>query len=430
VSPRTPTARTILCSIAVILIAAIVGIWTFAVLLGTSTSIRDSYGAMSRDVAETNDFPMFYTAGENVVSVEREHAYEKQFIVDSILRQWTNPESLEARELLPWLRYYNPPFYLFALSPLTFLDMHEAYVATVAINLAALAALLFLSGVTLKRKLGSVFFLSLTTFGYMPLVATIYHGQPTLVIAALTLGAFLLAQKGRTTVASLLVSLCAAKPQLAIAAALPLLRDRPRAVVPLALIGAAITLAPFAVLGAGAMADYFHLVSGRGGDDLAQADYASHVLSWPGFMVALTGSLQPVLSAALSLLTLVLLAIILRRGDRFLTWPASIVAILAVLPHSHPQDWMLTVPAAVIVLARPMHPSVRVATVGLLAVAYIAVNSWVFSSGIVYDGGRALYAPTPMALVLLGWFAALPLVERRLTVLTIDRSLQPAASPA
>jgi hypothetical protein len=200
--------------------------------------------------------------------------------------------------------------------------------------------------------------------------------------------------------------------------------------MPLAFLGAVLLLAPFALLGGGALFDYVHLVLGRGGDDLAEADYASHVLSWPGFMVALTGSLQPIAATVLSLFTLGLLALVLRHGDRFLTWPASLIAVLAVVPHSHPQDWMLTVPAAAILLARPMHSSARAVTVAVLALTFLAVNSWMFSSGIVYDGGRAFYAPTPMVLVLLTWLVALPALERGLRSLPLREHLASSATSA
>ena len=425
---RVPSPGVIARNLAIALVALALGFWAFALLLGTVNSVSDSYEAMSRDVAESNDFPMFYAAGENVISADREHSYEKPFIVESILRQWTDPQSEEAQELLPWLRYYNPPFYLFALSPLTLLDMHEAFIATVAINVVALAVLLFLIGVALEWRKKTVFFVALATLGFLPLTPTIFHGQPTLLISMMVLAAFLLAQRGKTTIASLLVALCTAKPQLAIAAALPLVRQCSRAVTPLAIIGLTLTLAPFIFLGAGALYDYVLLVFGRGGDDLAEADYASHVLSWPGFMVALTGSLQPIAAALLSVVTLGLLATVLRHGDRFLTWPASIIALLTVVPHSHPQDWMLAVPAAVILLARPMHTKVHLVTMALLAMTFIAVNSWMISSGIVYDGGRAFYAPTPMAFALIAWCALLPVVEGRAKVIGTETGLAAASA--
>jgi hypothetical protein len=84
----------------------VAGFWTFAVLLGTANAIAGAYGDMRRDVATNNDFPMFYAGAVNVVSDDREHAYEKDFIVESIRGRWVDPESEKAQELIPWLRYF------------------------------------------------------------------------------------------------------------------------------------------------------------------------------------------------------------------------------------------------------------------------------------------------------------------------------------
>jgi hypothetical protein len=91
---------------------------------------------------------------------------------------------------------------------------------------------------------------------------------------------------------------------------------------------------------------------------------------------------------------------------------------------------MLTVPAAAILLARPMHAKVHLVTMALLATTFIAVNSWMISSGIVYDGGRAFYAPTPMALLLLAWCAAIPVLERMLSRMATEATMQTSAAPA
>ena len=394
-------------------VSLVIGFWSLSVVLGTVNAVRDSYHGMKQDVTVKNDFPMFYAGTENVVSADRGQTYNKQFIIDSILGQWSDPESETAQGLVPLLRYYNPPFYLLALSPLTLLDMHTAFLVIVLINAVLLGVLLVLVGVALQWRKVPTFLISLATIGFVGVPTAIYNGQPTILIAILVMAAYLLMHRGRSTLAAMLLAVCAAKPHLAVAAALPVLRQKPQTVVPLAMFAAALTLVPFALLGFGALMDYVSLIFGRGGDDLADSNYTYRVLSWPGFFAALTGSSQPLAAIAMSLITLGLLVIVLREGDRFLIWPASMMALLSVLPHSHAQDWLIAVPAVVILLLRPMDATARAVTIGLLAIGYVAINSWLFEVEVAGDGGRAFYAPAPFVLLLLGWLAALPVLERR-----------------
>jgi hypothetical protein len=298
------------------------------------------------------------------------------------------------------------------MSPLTALDLHVAYLVVVAVNVALMGLLLYLTGVLLRWRQPASLLVMITALGLMSVPQSIYQGQPTILIAVLTTGAFLLTQSGRSTAAAVLVAFAAAKPQYAVTAALPLLRARWRAVFPLAVAGFAVTLLPFLALGLGVLADYIDLVMGRGSDDLSNAEYSAHVLSWPGFLVGLTGSVQPFASVALTSISVGLFLLVLRQGDRYLTWSASILCALLILPHSHPQDWMLTVPAAAILLARPTSASLRNVTIGLLIAGYVAANTWVVASGVVYDGGRALYAVTPVTALLLAWLAVITLLER------------------
>src|SRR5262245_57986695 len=132
-NPATQKTRTVGRYIAITTLILVAGFWTLAVVLGTTNASMGAYKEMRKDVAVNNDFPMFYAGAANVVSNERGQAYEKEFIVESIRSRWVDPESEKAQELVPWLRYYNPPLFLFALSPLTALDVHEAYVVVLAV---------------------------------------------------------------------------------------------------------------------------------------------------------------------------------------------------------------------------------------------------------------------------------------------------------
>jgi len=406
-------------------------LWAIAVLVATASVVADAHSKMERDETVVNDFPIFYAGARGVTADDREHVYEAATIKETILSLWVDRDSETAQKMFPLFQYLNPPFYLFALSPLTQLDIEDAYLVTVAINCGLLGLLLLLSGTILKWRQPATLFFGLCSLGFMAVPTSVYNAHPSILLAVLLMSAFILAQRGRTLIASLLVAFIAVKPQWALATGVSLVRHTPRASLPLVIFGAALVFLPFVLLGADALVDYVRLLRARGSDDLSNPDFARHALSWAGFLFAITGSTQAVASTLLSVASVAVFAVIWRRGDPSLTWTASILVVLIALPHSQPQDWILTVPAAAILLARPTTAPLRTWTAVLLSVGFAAANSTLVSREIVQDGGTAVYFGTLMAATLLVWCAALPLLERWLRTSSEDLSARaPLSAPA
>jgi hypothetical protein len=76
------------------------------------------------------------------------------------------------------------------------------------------------------------------------------------------------------------------------------------------------------------------------------------VISWSGFFRGLTSGPVPIAWLVMSALTLVLFILLLRYGDFELLPLGAALAMLLVVPHSHPQDWILLAPGAAFLLRR------------------------------------------------------------------------------
>ncbi len=113
-------------------------------------------------------------------------------------------EITEGKAHFPALSFIRLPFYAVLLSPLGRLPYPTAYAIFQAVNLAAIAALLFLA----YRMYPDV--LVLAAFS-IPLLIAFANGQDVAIVAALAIGAYLLAAGGRDFAAGLLLSLGAIK---------------------------------------------------------------------------------------------------------------------------------------------------------------------------------------------------------------------------
>jgi hypothetical protein len=242
----------------------------------------------------------------------------------------------------------------------------------------------------------------------------VYQGQPTVLIAGLFCGAFLASESGRRVLASVLLVLIGLKPQWLPLPALALARRDPRSVPVMLAAGVVILVLPFALVGPGGLLDYISLVLDRGEGDLNSAGYSATNLSWGGFLTAITGSTQPALTVLLGLLTLGLFAAILRQGEPRLTWAGAALVTLLVLPHAHPQDWVMVAPAAALLLSYTRQPLLTaVSAAGLLAV-YIAANNWPAAYADWETDGSAVYWVTLANLAVILWIIALPALTKRL----------------
>src|SRR5690606_14420398 len=139
-----------------------------------------------------------------------------------------------------------------------------------------------------------------------------------------------------------------------------------------------------------------------GEGDLNDPAYAAALLSWTGFFNALTGEPQPLLWALASLATLGALGVILRRSADYLVLPGALLATILVLPHAHPQEWLLVFPALAILLSRDWPPLTLAAIGGLSLAIFAAANTWTTANATVLAGGTAVYwiAPATFALLL------------------------------
>jgi len=384
-----------------------------ALAYGIFGPIQEAYNQMREDSLNGTDFTMLYAGSKNVVSSERSHTYELDVVVGSILQEYSLQPEQAGRVNSIWLRYYNPPVFLFLLSPLTLLDLHVAYLAAIAINVAATGALVFLLGGLFRWRHPHTMLVGAAVLGFVPTYWALYHFQPTVLIAVALTGAFMALEKGRGGLASAALMFALAKPQWLAASSAVAVRLRPRMALPLGGATIAVGFLPFLLIGPGSIADYVDLATSRGISDLSDVRYAAGLLSWPGFFWALSGDVQTEASLAMTALSLAAFALVLLRGDRYLSWTAAICTTLIAVPHSHAQEWILLAPAAAILLARPGPPSGFAVSAVLSVCAYLAVNSWLFARSAVLDGERSLYLATPAALLIVLWCAVLPLLERR-----------------
>jgi hypothetical protein len=261
-------------------------------------------------------------------------------------------------------------------------------------------------------------FVAVGILAYLPVHSTIMHAQPNILVAVALAAGFLAAEGNKVIVASLLLAFASAKPQWSVLPGLAFLRNRPTALPYLAVIGGILLLAPFLLLGAGVILDYIRLVTGRAGVDTTEAHYSTLLVNWLGFFRASTGSPQPVLGMIASLVTLAVFGMVLRRGERDLTWAAAIFTTLIVSPHVHGSEWALAIPGAALLLRRPMGRPMIATTVFLLLLVHTGATAANIADTSVYLGGRFIYWAVPAAFSVVVWCAILPFLEGRLSVMT------------
>ena len=345
-----------------------------------------------------SDWPAFYAGARLFVSAERERSYNQEAQAREVLRvKGFAPDDLDQDS--PWYRYYNPPAYSVFLAPLTLLDLRTAYLVTVAVNVAGLLALLYLIGVILNWRQPLTVFAAGAITVSTPLHYAFWHSQPTILLALAIGWAFVLAERGRTLLAGLLLGLTFIKPQWLTLSSVSLIRTYPRAVLA-TLFSAAGMVLPFAVIGARGVLDYVHLVFGRGKGDIGDNGFTEALLSWSGFVRAYSGDAMPHAWLALSFVTFALFAFVWLSGNRDHLPLAAMITTLLVVPHSHPQDWLLLVPAACFLL-RAQSGLRLILSGAILAGLLLALNDW---SGL--DGREtAIYWPTLAGFTTLLWLA-------------------------
>ena len=377
-------------------------------------AIKSDHAKTEAPLLPYTDFEMFYAGSTLARSRNRDMLYDKPTIVRQIwiargYRFADIPEPIDPDS--PdniWLRYYNPPSYLFAWTPVTFLDVRDAYLVAVWSNVVLLGGLAVVLGYVMRWRMPHTLLLLLGLFAFAPVYFTIHHGQPTILIAGLMAAGYLALRNGRAVWAGLLLSLTGIKPHWLLPA-LSLMRQR-GLIVPF-LAGCFVFLAlPFVILGPGALIDYIRLVLDRGDGDLTNSTYGEALLSWSGFWRALTGEPQPLLWLLTSIATLAVYARIWLTAGAAVSLAAAVPTFLLIIPHSHPQDWTLMVTSAALLLSLRWSPLGLAGTAALLLGVLIGANEWIHATRAVEGGATRVYWVSLAAAGLLVWLAALTLV--------------------
>ena len=378
-------------------------------------AIKSDHAKTQAPLLPFTDFEMFYAGSTLARSWNREHLYDKPTIVRQILiaqgyRYAEIPEPLDTQsEDHIWLRYYNPPAYLFAWMPVTFLNVRDAFLVAVWLNVALLAGLAVVLGFVVRWKMPHTLLLVLGLFAFAPVYFTIHHGQPTILIAGLMAAGYMALRAGRDLWAGVLLAGTGVKPHWLLPA-FTLLR-RKGLIVPFLASCFVFLVLPFAILGPGAVIDYIRLVLDRGDGDLTNSTYGEALLSWSGFWRALTGESQPILWLAASLATLAVYARIWLKAGSAVSLAAAVPVFLLIIPHSHPQDWTLMAASAGILLSLRWSPVALAGIGGLLLGLLIGANEWIHATRAVDEGETRVYWVSLAAAGLLVWLAVLTFVE-------------------
>jgi hypothetical protein len=377
-------------------------------------AIKSDHAKTEAPLLPYTDFEMFYAGATLARSHNRDLLYDKPTIVEQIwiargYRYAEIPYPIDPNSADNiWLRYYNPPAYLFAWAPVTFLNVRDAYLVAVGLNVVLLAGLSVLLGFVVHWRMPHTLLLLLGLFAFSPVYFTIHHGQPTILIAGLMAAGYLALRNGRTLWAGLLLALTGVKPHWLLPS-VTLLRQR-GLLLPF-LGGCVVFLAlPFVVLGPGAVLDYIRLVLDRGDGDLTNATYGEALLSWSGFWRALTGEPQPALWLIASVATLAVYARIWLKAGAAVSLAAAVPVFLLIVPHSHPQDWTLMVTAAAVLLSLRWSPLALAGIGALLFALLLGANQWIHETRAVEDGATRVYWVSLAAAALIAWLAVLTFV--------------------
>ena len=271
--------------------------------------IRAEYEYEGFPALPNSDFPMFYGGARLSRTSDRGELYDlPRQVREILLVRGANPGDVPAEPdptegVNQWLRYYNPPFFIIALSPLTYLSVQDAYLVATAVNVALLVVLAVVLGFVLRWRQPESALLALSLAALSPVTFALHHGQPTILLAILFATGYLALRNRRFWLAGILLSLTSIKPHWVLPD-LALLKSNPRLFLPLLTGGVVFALIPLLLLGPNTVVDYFHLVTDRGNGDLTDEIYAGALLSWAGFFRALLGETRPDLWFVASVVTL------------------------------------------------------------------------------------------------------------------------------
>ncbi|MGE0056677.1 MAG: glycosyltransferase 87 family protein [Dehalococcoidia bacterium] len=349
-----------------------------------------------------SDFPAFYGGAELFLSDPSE-AYDG----DAQARAIAVAKMRPADQTSSWERFYNPPVYSLLLAPLTVFDIHTAFALSLLVNAIGLGLLI---GVLHRILRGRTAVFAFAVAGVVTAPVTNYafwHAQPTLFLAAALGAAYLQRESGRPAWSGLAWAALIVKPHWLALPLLGQLRVSKRQAAA-AIAAVAVLSLTFLAVGPQGTIDYIRLLLGRGEVDVGDESFAEAVLSWSGFFRGLTAEARVTSALLMSGLTLVYYLAIRWRGRQELLPLAGAATFVLVVPHSHPQDWIMLVPGMAFLLRSLDRPLELAVTAVLFAGISAGLDNW---SNLV-DRRYVIYWPTLVGFMLLTWLLILAWLPR------------------
>ena len=164
-----------------------------------------------------NDFLAFYTTGQLSASGHIDQVYDEQSLTD--LQRQIVPHPVGALGYMPYL---NPPFVAVLLAPLEWVDVNDARLIWMIINVLVMIGVGWVLTRSVRNRWLRVLFVGLIASSY-PVFQNLIQGQLSIIITALSLLGIYFAEKQRWFTSGLCLSILAVKPQLALFVGIALL---------------------------------------------------------------------------------------------------------------------------------------------------------------------------------------------------------------
>lgn len=321
-----------------------------------------------------SDFEQFYFAGKLAARGQIAQLYHAQAYDPLLAELRSQGENIL---YIYAYRFNRPAFYAFLCIPFSWFSYHTAAKLALLINLVLFGVIVW----KMPRWFPFKDFFGVDLFRpclllFKPFVVAIGKGQDSLLLTLLVAGSFHLAAGGAEVLAGVVLGLAAFKPHLIWVIPLALLAARKRKML-CSFLATTAALAAVSAMAVGTTGIQEWVALLRGPATNNDVDKMANV--W-----ALALRWGPAAGFAAALLTVVCLAVVLRRGSFADQFAAAILAALLLNPHTY--LWDLSLLAVVAVLAvRPAaryllvlpwfhfapHPDVQLPW-ALLSLAYLA----------------------------------------------------------
>jgi hypothetical protein len=327
-----------------------------------------------------------------------------------------------------------PATFGFFFWPLTLLDIETARFIFLAISISAGIGLALLAW----RWSGD------WLFGTLVLLAqassfTLYEGlrfnQLAPLVALLLCSALLSLDGGHRVRGSVIVGVIGFKVSIAAAPfGLLLLSRNPRSIIPAAVFGFVIIIGlPYFVVGEEGIIAYLHLLERYRQEAFhlygTVTAGAGWLLNWNGFVARIIADDPPVWAVVpFSLVTIVLMLLVWRRGNLIESWYAGLLATLLAMPHILFYDWLLVLSVAPFALYR--NRSLLLLIFSLALHLSISFDTYMIFNTDTAD--RFFYTTMPLALMIIGYLAFAPrrVAVSKLRTRAADATRLPAGEPA